>query len=793
MPTPAQIDEQIQHERDAIKCGIDKLYKDTRKLVEREYASATIYGVSSIAAAQDIVANRILETFANLQQRKNGQYYADIISHLSQFNDEKQAHMLANIALKRTFDLVFSQKRKDSKKYPNAVSNVTTAIGASVEDECQIRWYEHQDPELLSKVQKKYWLNTTGTQQKRNVAQLMFNREDIKWDSWGAPLRARLGAWLLNIVCDTTGWFTKEALWQGKNKSTTLIVPTPTYDAIQEQLLDEAVLFAPMSWPMLIEPNDWTNENPGGYLLNELTRMNDLVRKGNNTLRQPETPLKFLNKLQKVPYVVNQFTYEVAKELDKRGVKVGKFKPLSHAAQWVMPTPPPNIDTDEEARFQYRKEKTEAENKKRAYIRSMHVRTTITMETAERFGTREFYLPWSFDYRGRAYPIPAFLSIQDTDFGKSLIRFSDESFLTPEAEEWLAFQVATTYGLDKKTIKERLEWVDDNITLIKNIANDPLRHLSDWEVADEPWQFLAACEEYYHCLIECDRSHTGLPIAVDATCSGLQILAGLARDKGTAQLVNVLPGDKPADAYKTVAEAMIPLLSPEDQWIGEHIDRTVTKRSVMTIPYNATEDSSSKYIRKALKDKKIQIDGKTGYRLAVCLREAMSKVAPGPLKVMAWIKREMGNAIKRGKGVIEWQTPSGFKVHQKRDNYKVDILNLKLLGRTKFHVVAGETGPSKRKHEACGAPNLIHSLDASLLHLAFQRFDAPFSVIHDSVLCRATDMSILSSLVRETYMYLFADNNYLADFAQQIGAETEPPIIDTLRPESVIESTYFFC
>ena len=66
---------------------------------------------------------------------------------------------------------------------------------------------------------------------------------------------------------------------EGKPKLT-LIVPTPAYDAIQEQLLNEAVLFAPMSWPMLIEPNDWTNENPGGYLLNELTRMNDLVRKG---------------------------------------------------------------------------------------------------------------------------------------------------------------------------------------------------------------------------------------------------------------------------------------------------------------------------------------------------------------------------------------------------------------------------------------------------------------------------------------------------------------------------------
>ena len=106
-----------------------------------------------------------------------------------------------------------------------------------------------------------------------------------------------------------------------------------------------------MSWPMLIEPNDWTNDHAGGYLLNELNRMNDLVSKGNSSIRQPETPLRFLNKLQRIPYVVNQFTYGVAKELDKMGRKVGKFKPLSHAAHWEMPTPPPDIDTNEDSSF----------------------------------------------------------------------------------------------------------------------------------------------------------------------------------------------------------------------------------------------------------------------------------------------------------------------------------------------------------------------------------------------------------------------------------------------------------
>ena len=167
----------------------------------------------------------------------------------------------------------------------------------------------------------------------------------------------------------------------------------------------------------------------------------------------------------------------------------------------------------------------------------------MTMEAVARFKDRErFFIPWSFDYRGRAYPIPAFLTPQDTDFGKSLLQFADAAFLTPEAEDWLAFQVATTYGYDKATIQERLDWVRDNQQLIENVGKDPVRFLPEWEAADEPWQFMAACEEYYHCLIACDRHWTSLPIATDATCSGLQILAGLAKDKSTAQLVNVLPG-----------------------------------------------------------------------------------------------------------------------------------------------------------------------------------------------------------------------------------------------------------
>ena len=38
--------------------------------------------------------------------------------------------------------------------------------------------------------------------------------------------------------------------------------------------------------------------------------------------------------------------------------------------------------------------------------------------------------------------------------------------MTPDAEEWLAFQVATTYGLDKAPMHERMQWVAENDEVI---------------------------------------------------------------------------------------------------------------------------------------------------------------------------------------------------------------------------------------------------------------------------------------------------------------------------------------
>ncbi len=770
--------EQIALERKQISKGLDKLTKQTEKLQDKSYASATEYGTYGIQAMLPAVMDGIEATRSRLARGQNGPAFREIRKH----TDELETLALAAIALKVTFDQAFSNKPKNA-----LVVNVTTSIGRAVQDECQMRHYEREAPGLLNYLKKTYWHDSIGTQQKLANTRKAMNKADIlKWDTWAQGHNIKIGTWLLEQVMTKTGWFTIDLKRTGK-KTDQYVVHTDAFLRVRDTIMHDAELFSPLAWPMLIEPRDWTPENQGGYVLNEVMCGHEMVRRGNPSLIQGETIFEFINKIQKVPYRLNPFIVDVAIQLEEKGIQVGKFVPISE-----MPLPPKPVDIAEnkESRFTYRRKAAEVNNiNSQAFRRSC--RTRMTMEAVKRFKDRErFYLPWSCDYRGRVYPIPAFLTPQDTDFGKSLLQFAEGAFIFPEDEEWVAFQVATTWGLDKATMAERQEWVSHNHHLITRVATDPIGNIGDWEGADEPWLFLSACEEFYSCFIDCSRHHTRLPIAVDATCSGLQILAGLARDKSTASMVNVLPGSKPQDAYKAIAEASIDQI-PER--LRQYWDRKKTKRSVMTICYNAKPFSNRQYIRDAFTEIGVDVTKDELTEIVVAVRDAMNEIFPGPMAVMKWIEMEVGNAIRRGHKYLEWTTPSGFTVHQQLNKYEYERLDLKLLGRCQVKVGRKGDEVDISHHKNATAPNLVHSLDASLLALSAIRFNAPLALIHDSILCRASDMDTLSSIVRETYLHLFAKHEYLKDFATFIGAETEPPMIGDLEPEQVTKSTYFFC
>ena len=155
-----------------------------------------------------------------------------------------------------------------------------------------------------------------------------------------------------------SGWFQVHGDQRGK-KVYNVVLPTPEFLEIKDKVIKESELFAPLAWPMIIEPNDWTNEKCGGYLLNEVMKGHPMVRRGESHCIQGETPIAFLNKIQKVGYKLNPFVVQVAEELMSRGVSVGKFIPI---VEIPLPPKPADIAENKESRKAYRRASAEVMN-----------------------------------------------------------------------------------------------------------------------------------------------------------------------------------------------------------------------------------------------------------------------------------------------------------------------------------------------------------------------------------------------------------------------------------------------
>jgi len=414
MATPKQLERQIKLEREQIDGGIHKLRKNTKDLEEKSYASASIYGCTSIEELMPKLVGSINEGRSRLKKGQAGRHFKEINTYL----DGIESEAIALITLKITFDRVFS---KDASQ--KLAHKLFDAIGAGLEAECQLRHYEETVPGIYNWIKKTYWHEASGTQQKYTNVKTKMGHFDVKtWKPWGQNIRRQIGSNFLDKLTNATSWFDKRPVRAAKH-STYAVVPTDEFIERRDEILAIAELFSPLLWPMLVEPNPWDrfdNNRPGGYLTNRIMKGHKMVRRGNGTIIQGEKPVEFLNQIQRVGYRINPIVLDVAEELERRQISVGKFIPI---IELEKPPKPPDIDSNEEALKVWKKESTRVSNENARAMKKA-CRTRQTMEAARRFKKEpRYYIPWSFDYRGRTYPIPSFLTPQDTDFGKALILF----------------------------------------------------------------------------------------------------------------------------------------------------------------------------------------------------------------------------------------------------------------------------------------------------------------------------------------------------------------------------------
>lgn len=177
------------------------------------------------------------------------------------------------------------------------------------------------------------------------------------------------------------------------------------------------------------------------------------------------------------------------------------------------------------------------------------------LEIATLVGDRAFYEYMFYDYRGRMYSSTAYLSHAGCKLSKSLFLFDEKKPLTSDGWFWLMVHAANTFGFDKATIDARANFAEENLENWLTIAQDPVNN-KEWQKADSPFEFLAAIME----LNKADKSgdrftyKSGLAVAWDASCSGLQVLSALAKDEVSGALCNLTSSEDRGDYYLMIAD-----------------------------------------------------------------------------------------------------------------------------------------------------------------------------------------------------------------------------------------------
>lgn len=778
MATAEQLARQFQREIEARTEAITRLRERTKAAEDRMYASATVYGSAFINDGLNAITKEIEHKLQRITQG-----WASERAAAAMCVKECDPGVLALITAKGTLDIL-GVKRVEKLTYAAA----TTHIGTLVYHQIMLDRFAKDNPDVFNKAQL-FIHEHKGYGYKVQRYRASMRKHNIEILRWSASVRHLVGAWLLDRLVRATGWVTTKLVYTGKNSSHNCLVYQPEFIKAREALLARAEAFAGCLWPMLCEPNDWDDDFQGGYLTNDLRKLTTLVRtriSRRGALLRGSVALTMLNRLQKVPYRINDRVLELANFCMEHRITVGKFR-----AEEPTPPPPkpePWETASEDDKVAYRRARTEIEDRNSA-LAQKNYRTTEALYVANKYKGETFWVPWSFDFRGRVYPIPTSLSPQGTDFDKSLIYFDEES---PVSEWWLAFQVATTWGLDKAPMEDRQQWVIDNQEFISAIAMDPEGTISQWSSAEEPWCFIAAAIEYYLCVITKEKQSSGLPVSVDATCSGLQHLSAMALDRTAAEMVNVVPTPKPSDGYAIVAEVAKTQL-PEH--LHPFITRKVTKRTVMTTPYGVTENSARDYIRQELKGVELE-QGELQAIVKAIYRYAVKTVFAGPCASMAFIQNAAHQCIKNGSTHLRWVTPSGFTVIQEYRKTELERIKTKLLGQridTKMLKDWEQRSLDTSKAKTAASPNFVHSLDAALLHLVFAEWDRPFTVIHDCVLGRSSDMEDLGKAIRDKFVEIYS-KPVLRDWSEQLGVDFDESVMqNTLDINDVQESSYFFC
>jgi len=749
-----------------------------------------------------------IEQFIAEMRAGNARRLGAVVSFLEQL----EPGVIAFLTARRTINAL---------SHGESLTKASLGVAGLLVDELEHRAFKQEAPGLyfiLTEQLKK----STSQKHRRGVWRHAARKAAVPTVALPLGERSRVGQKLIELMAQSTGLCEIVSQSEGRHRTRLVVRATEQAQKWLESQHARCELLSPIHLPMVVPPRPWTDPTDGGYYNRKIGHLKLVKTRNRNyleELRHTDMPLVYraVNALQATPWRINKSVLAVMREVWDGGGELGG---LPARDDKPLPAKPADIDTNPEALREWKREASKT-HEKNASLRSKRLAQSQKLWVAEKFAEADrIYFPHVCDWRGRAYPVPAYTNPQSDDAGRALLQFADGIPLGERGVWWLAVHIANLFGVDKVALDERVAWVRANTWRIVDSAFRPLDGERFWTTADAPYQALAACFEWAGVQIMGNDYVSHLPVALDGSCNGLQNFSAMLRDEVGGAATNLVPSDAPSDIYQQVANVVSGKLAAEASrgaepaalWLGK-IDRALVKRNVMTLPYGCKQFGMRGQLIKELEDREedgaaLLADSVDKFDacqyLAGIVYESIGEVVIAARRAMNWLQDAARVAASDGLP-IHWYNPAGFLVLQEYRKLAAKRIETHIGGARVSVQAVYETDAIDRRKQAQGiAPNFIHSMDSAHMMLTVDRCLTEgiedFAMVHDSYATHAANCEALSVLLREAFVGMYSAD-VLGQFRDTLVAQLPPKVAEKLPPlppmgsldlNGVVESRYFF-
>lgn len=721
----------------------------------------------------------------------------------AQYLGSLDSKIVALRATQNALSVLFSNGAADQ---PQPVAKkVAHAIGRAVYLEYLMTHFAKLAPPLFNSILREHHRTMTSDERRViKVFQARFQQEGYTYPTWPHGDVEMVGNYLMHQLkaLSFIEIWNKVDRVRGKPKVQQYVTLGEDIRSSGLALMERIAEAPRLSGPLIEPPLAWdaATNTGGGYHTEDMQRMMAYAVQGSGPRQMPDSVIEGINYLQTIAWQVNVPVLEAVRA-------VSLTHDIGSDITGADPGPMPefNGDTPEEKKAWKRRAHEWYTERRIRSVKHRRVQKAYR-EAAELAPYSSIWFAYYADFRGRVYARAGGISPQGTDLEKGLLRFATgKGFARGSTGEfWFKAHGASKYGLDKISFENRVRWVDEQHDTLLAIAADPVG-VRAWTEADQPVQFLAWAMEYAAWVADPDGFESHIPISLDGTCNGLQNFSALLRDEVGGRAVNLIDGPKPNDVYADVAvktthrlESMPP--SPlRDAWLAHGINRKVTKRTTMTLPYGCTRFACAEFIVKDYleveKPPEIPMAdyGEAGNFLSHVVWAAIGDTVIKAREAMEWLKGWAVHAAKNGHRV-EWVTPTGLLVRNEYERERaIRIKSVAFKSRITLYRPDGSLD-TKRIANAI-APNFVHSLDASHLTMVLnkaQRAGMTVAAIHDDFGVHAADTEEFAGIIRREFIRMYEDSTILQRLADATGYTAPPPSPGLLDLNNIESSRYFF-